>query len=207
MSEVMQAKELNNEVALDREAQAARAGAYRLLASLLCAIPTAEFIQQLAHLPQDTEQKDSMSEAFSALSQASGLVTSEQISNEYQALFIGIGRGEVVPYGCFYMTGFLMEKPLGALRDDLGLLGYSRQEGIKEPEDHIAFLCEVMSLMISDDLLFEKQKKFFEAHIAPWASRFFSDLIAAESADFYSRAGDMGLAFMAFEQSYFSMPA
>ncbi len=206
MSEVMEAEEQDYEL-LDSEAQAGRAGAYALLASLLCDIPSQQVIQKIAEMSQNNEHEDDLSVAFTAISQAAQAASTEQLALEYHDLFIGVGRGELVPYGSFYLTGFLMEKPLGVLRDDLGLLGYARQEGIKEPEDHIAFLCEVMAQMITDRLAYEQQKTFFEAHIAPWAARFFVDLSAAESADFYSGVGDLGQAFMVFEESYFSMSA
>ncbi len=203
MSEVMQAEQQDE----DAQAQASRAGTYRLLASLLCDVPSREVLDQLALLPKEMDQEDAMSVAFAALPASVEIFSQEQIATEYHDLFIGVGRGEMLPYASFYLTGFLMEKPLGILRDDLAALGYAREDGIKEPEDHIAFLAEVMSLMIIDQVGFEQQKEFFEAHIVPWASRFFSELIAAESAVFYSRVGELGLAFIGFEQSYFSMSA
>jgi TorA maturation chaperone TorD len=206
MSEVMEAEEVDYEQ-LDSEAQAGRTGAYAILASLLCDAPSMEVIQKIAEMTQNDQHEDALSVAFAAISTAAHSVSEEQLEREYHALFIGVGRGELLPYGSFYLTGFLMEKPLGVLRDDLGLLGYARQDGIKEPEDHIAFLCEVMAQMITDGLEFDRQKKFFEAHIAPWAGRFFAELSAAESAEFYSGVGDLGQAFMAFEESYFSMSA
>jgi TorA maturation chaperone TorD len=52
---------------------------------------------------------------------------------EYQDLFIGLARGELVPYGSYYLTGFLHEKPLSKLRQDMARLGVEREDGVAEP--------------------------------------------------------------------------
>jgi TorA maturation chaperone TorD len=112
-----------------------------------------------------------------------------------------------VPYGSWYLTGFLMEKPLGDLRRDLAELGYERQENVHEPEDHVAALCEVMALLISDDgLPFGSQRRFFETHVSSWIETFFNDLEQAKAADFYRAVGRLGGAFIRLEKQYLSMP-
>ena len=69
----------------------------------------------------------------------------ERVEREFFDLFIGLGRGELLPYGSYYLTGFLHERPLARLRDDLAALGIERAEGNVEPEDHAAILCEIMA--------------------------------------------------------------
>jgi TorA maturation chaperone TorD len=99
-----------------------------------------------------------------------------------------------------------MEKPLGVLRQDLAVLGFERQEGVHEPEDHIAALCEVMAMLASgDDAPFGVQKRFYERHLAPWAQRFFADLESADAAVFYKAVGRLGNEFFKLEQRYFEM--
>ena len=129
------------------------------------------------------------------------------IGEEYHKLFIGLGRGELVPYGSFYMTGFLMEQPLSVLRDDLASLGLERDESVKEPEDHIASLCEVMQILINDSHNLETQLQFFDRHLNPWCERFFKDLIDTECASFYHTVGQFGLAFISLDKQYLNMPA
>ena len=127
------------------------------------------------------------------------------MEDEFQQLFIGLGRGELVPYASWYLTGFLMEKPLGELREHLAGLGFERQSGVHEPEDHIAALCEVMSILIQEDRPHAESAGFFETHLAPWSDRFFADLSQAKAAVFYRNLGRFGAAFIELERRYFSM--
>ncbi|MGA8258828.1 MAG: molecular chaperone TorD family protein, partial [Arenicellales bacterium] len=133
--------------------------------------------------------------------------TVASIDDEYHALFIGIGRGEVMPYGSWYLTGFLMERPLVEIRQDLKVLGFERQENVKEPEDHAGALLEIMSLLVLDDrgVGGHEQKRFFERHLEPWIGRFFGDLQDADSANFYSAVGVLGSQFVEVEKQYLAM--
>ena len=45
-------------------------------------------------------------------------------------LFIGVGRGELLPFASVYMTGFLNEKPLATLRNDMVTLGVERSPDV-----------------------------------------------------------------------------
>jgi TorA maturation chaperone TorD len=120
-------------------------------------------------------------------------------------LFIGLGRGEVVPYGSWYATGFLMERPLAELRDDLREIGVERQPGVHEPEDHAGALCDTMALLISGDppAPLEAQQRFYARHLEPWLPRFFADLQRAASARFYRAVGRLGGHFVAVETQAF----
>jgi len=194
------------------ETQMYRAGAYGLLAALLRSSPTQETLAHVADLGNVSAETDELAVAMSMLGLAASHTDIAGIDDEYHALFIGLGRGELVPYGSWYLTGFLMEKPLGQLRDDLANLGYERSQSVHEPEDHIAALCEVMSLMISESVnapahtySLTRQTEFFDAHIGPWAGQFFNDLSEASSAVFYRSVGRFGAAVMQFEQQYLAM--
>lgn len=99
-----------------------------------------------------------------------------------------------------------MEKPLGDLRRDLSRLGYERPAEVREPEDHVAALCEVMALLITDAAVsFEIQKTFFETHLGPWLESFFADLEQAKSARFYRAVARLGGEYAKLEKRYFSM--
>ena len=150
--------------------------------------------------------EDEMLLAMSSLGLAAKAVHRDAIREEYQNLFIGIGRGELVPYGSWYMTGCLMEKPLGELRRDLHALGFEREPGVHEPEDHVAALCDVMAqLALDPQIAVERQRAFFRAHLGPWAERFCSDLEQARAALFYKAVARLGSEFFALERRYLEM--
>jgi TorA maturation chaperone TorD len=189
-----------------QEEERARADVYALLAALLGRPADERMLTLLRALDTRATAATEMAPLWDLLKQAASDGKPEEIADEYQALFIGIGRGELVPYGSWYLTGFLMERPLAELRMDLARLGFERDEAVREPEDHVAALCETMSLMIAaDDIPFDAQREFHEKHLAPWMGRFFSDLAQAESARFYRAVGLLGEQFMKLERSYFGM--
>lgn len=183
-----------------------RAQLYSLLARLLTAPPDATLLTALTALESDAS---ALGQAFGELARAAAAAAPPGLAEEYQDLFIGLGRGELVPYGSFYLTGFLQEKPLAELRGDLARLGIARRSAVKEPEDHIAALCEVMAGLIDggfgEPQPLAVQRGLFDRHIAPWAPRFFDDLAQAKSADFYRRVGRVGSLFMGIETAAFAM--
>lgn len=190
----------------DQEEQRYRCGAYSMLARLLRSTPDAQVMQQVAGFAQVEPEQDEMALAMSMLGLAASTSTPDSVDDEFHALFIGLGRGELVPYASWYLTGYLMEKPLGRLRDDLAALGFQRQEGVTEPEDHVAALCEVMAVLIEEGSPLSRQAQFFESHMADWLAKFFADLSESNSAVFYKAVGRFGEAFTALEKRYFSMP-
>lgn len=183
-----------------------RAAAYSIIAALLRDVPNQQTLQQIAAFEQVGIDEDEMLLAMSSLGLAAQAVNPESIRNEYHDLFIGIGRGELVPYGSWYLTGYLMEQPLSALRDDLVRLGIERDPEVNEPEDHIASLCEVMSILISDSVDIRIQTQFFEKHLSAWCNKFFNDLETAEAASFYRSVGRFGSAFITIDKHYLNMP-
>ncbi len=183
-----------------------RAAAYGLLAATLRAAPDQALLEHLSQLSPDGEdESDDLSEAMAELADAAGKFDLQDLETEYNALFIGIGKGEVVPYGSWYLTGFLMEQPLSDLRDDLQALGFERDDKTHEPEDHVAAIFEVFSVMITDASGLEQQLRFFDKHMQPWLGRFFADLGKARSADFYKPVARLGAAFIELEHTYLSM--
>ena len=185
--------------------QQLRAGAYRLLAALLRDAPDHAVLDTVAGFATLGETRDELVMAMSMLGLAARTCQPAGLAHEYHDLFIGLGRGELVPYGSWYLTGFLMEKPLGELRDDLAALGYARNDDVREPEDHVAALSEVMAMLIEDGAGIETQQRFFTAHIEPWFDRFFADLATAGSAVFYRAVARFGSAFTALEQQYLAL--
>lgn len=186
-----------------------RGGAWSLLGRLLAAPPDPTLLQTLAGIETaDDGRPGGMAGAWQALRDAAREADAETLAREYQDVFIGVAEGEVVPYASYYASGQLMDKALVRLRRDLGRLGFERREGVSEPEDHAAAVCDTMAALISDpETPFEEQGPFFERHLAPWLDRFFSDLCQAPSARFYRAVGLFGQRFIDVERQYLSMLA
>ena len=187
------------------ELDLARAHEYSLLATLLMRAPNSGLLEQICKLRGDATP---LGIAHVELAQAANSADPRNIEREFFDLFIGIGRGELLPYASYYLTGFLHERPLARLREDLGRIGVARAEGIAEPEDHAGILCEIMSGLASGKLptLSDSGRIIFENHMAPWIGRFFADLERAEAADFYRRVGAVGRLFMDIEAEAFALP-
>lgn len=188
------------------EIDVARAQEYALLAVLLAKAPDADLLKRLESLAGDESE---IGKAHSALADAAASLNAKQVDSEYFDVFIGVGRGELLPYASYYLTGFLHERPLARLRGDLFLLGVEKNEANSDPEDHIAFLCEIMAGIVSKRFPAPvgADREFFEKHIKPWASRFFADLESAESAKFYRAVGKLGRAFIEIETEAFALPS
>jgi len=178
-----------------------RAQTYALLATLLTAKPEQELLENLAALEIDTPESP-MGQQWMQLREAAKQVDPESLTDEFQALFVGVTHGELIPYGSYYQTGFLMEEPLAQLRTDLGRLGLERQDDVTEPEDHIAAQCDVMRLILmAEGTPIVTAQQFFQHHLAPWAHTFFHDMTQAENAKFYRSVGHLGETFMQLELS------
>jgi TorA maturation chaperone TorD len=188
--------------------EAGRQGVYGFLARVL-ARPVDR--QECAFVAPLASTDTPLNQAFAEFRTALEAASEEQIERCYHDLFIGVGRGELLPYASYYLTGFLHEKPLAELRVDLERLGFVRAEGVCEPEDHIASLLDVMALLIegttSGEFDVYEQDRFFSAHIRPSAGQFFADLEVAKSADLYRWVGRIGTIFMGIEEESFGMVA
>ena len=188
------------------EEELARASIYCILALLLAAPPSRSLIEVVGGL---RGADSDFGRAVSALANHAKTVDVEAATREYHDLFVGVGEAEMVPYASYYLTGFLHEKPLARLRQDMRALGIEAAESVAEPEDGLATLCEIMAGLITGQFggpaPLDRQRQFFEKHIGAWAPQFFTDLEHAPNADFYKRVGVVGQAFMAIEARAFSM--
>lgn len=182
-----------------------RGNVYALLGNLLAGPPAEDLLQVLRGISPGPDDAGVLATAWRWLALEAERTTPTELRDEYDALFIGVGRGEIVPYGSWYLTGFLMEWPLAQLRDDLRLLGIERQAGVCEPEDHAAALCDAMALLITGDTpaSLEEQQRFYTRHLEPWLPRFFHDLQQAASARFYRSVGRLGELFTSIESQAF----
>ncbi len=192
--------------ALDLE----RARLFALIGRLLSEAPDAALLGALGALPGDPGTP--LGRAIATLAGAARATPPEAATREYFDLFIGVGRGELLPYASYYLTGFLHDRPLAALRRELAGLGIRRAEGVADPEDHMAFLCETMAGLLDGSLGGdaagpEAAAGLFARHVRPWAGRLFADLEAAEAARFYRAVGALGRTIIEIEQAAAELPA
>ena len=183
-----------------------RADMYDFIASLLRTEPSDELIEQVGLLEGD---KTPIGSACLTLAHLAKTLDNGLIRNEYVSLFIGVGRGEILPFASYYLTGFLNDKPLSNLRADMSAIGIRRAEGVKEPEDHIASLFDMMSGLIRGrfgrSFSIAEQATFFTKHIEPWADLLMRDIEAAKTVVFFAPVGTIGRAFLEIESQAFSM--
>jgi TorA maturation chaperone TorD len=183
-----------------------RADMYSFLANLLRAEPSSELVNQLTKLESDDSPIGKSIKTLSKLASSLDLPT---IRDEYVRIFIGVGRGEILPFASYYLTGFLKDKPLAKLRNDMKEIGIELAENVKEPEDHIASLFDMMSGLIlgkfSKKFSIGEQRDFFNKHLAPWVDLLMRDIESSRIAVFYSPIGTIGREFMEIERSSFSM--
>ncbi|NCV11465.1 MAG: molecular chaperone TorD [Rhodobacteraceae bacterium] len=185
-----------------------RADLYNFLGLLLARPADDMLLSQVAGLTGDDS---GIGKAVTMLARVARVSKPKSVDKEFNKLFIGLGRGELLPYASYYLTGFLNEKPLAKLRRDMINLGLSRAENVYEPEDNIASLMEMMGAMIvgrfGDAKDLNTQKAFFNTHINPWAKHFFTDLEGAKASVFYASVGTLGRLFMEIEAEAFRMSA
>jgi TorA maturation chaperone TorD len=194
----------------DDSEELARAELYGLLAGLWLAPPDAAVLQQFATAVTQAPEAGAHLEApWQALVGALRGTTAEAAAAEHEALFHGIGKPEVFAYGSYYLTGFLNEKPLAVLRDDLARLGLARDAARVETEDHIAYGFEVMRWLIAGDdaavCNLEQQRRFFRAHLQPWVGDFCATVLAHPRAASYAALAAFTQAFIAVEAQAFDM--
>ena len=189
-------------VALD-EVERARATEYLLLARLLRAAPSAAFLAEIAQL---SGNHSPLGMAHIELAEAASRADASEVAAEYFSLFIGVGRGELLPYASYYLTGFLHERPLARVREDLAGLGVERTAGNFDPEDHLGLLLEVLGAMANGtfDGDLPTQRAFFDRHVAPWAERFLADLATSPSSEFYKSVAALGACFIGIERAAFA---
>jgi TorA maturation chaperone TorD len=181
------------------ELDAARAQEYALLSVLLALSPDEDLLGRLGQLRGDDS---ALGRAHGALAVAAGRTDVSRVQQEYFRLFVGVGRGELLPYASYYRTGALHGRPLVDIREAFRRVGLERVEGRSEPEDHAAILLEVMAGLLGGTLPAPPgtDREIFEAHIAPWMGRFFSELEVGEPHGFYATVGLLGRTFVEIER-------
>ena len=196
--------------ALDEET--ARAEVYGLLAALFYAPPAPELLAQLRVAVTEAPAAGGfLEEPWRQFVGTVRELSDAQVADEYDALFGGVGKPEVYLFGSYYLSGFLNEKPLAALRGDLAALGLARDETMPETEDHFACVCEVMRYLIAGDDVeianLTQQQKFFSTHVQPWVPAMCEAISAHPKARFYAALAGFTAAFVSVEAQGFDLMA
>lgn len=185
-----------------------RADLYNFLGLMLAGPPDQLLLDQCAGLSGDDSD---LGKAIAGLARVAKITKPKKVESEFNALFVGLGRGELLPYASYYLTGFLNEKPLAILRSDMAARAMTRAPNVFEPEDNIASMMEMMAGMIVGRFgvtsSLDDQKTFFNKHVAPWAGHFYADLEAAKNSILYASLGAVGREFMDIEREAFRMTA
>jgi len=189
---------------LDDSEELARAEVYGVLARLWWAPPDTALLEQFAVAVTEAPQRGAfLEEPWGALVSALRKTTPEAAAAEYDTLFQGVGKPAVFLYGSYYLSGYLNETPLVALRHELAALGLARDAAVGETEDHIAFLCEVMRYLIAGDDVavcnLERQRRFYRAHLQPWIEALCDAVQAQPEARVYAALAGFTRAFAQVE--------
>jgi len=191
----------------NRGEETARADLYGLLAGLFYGPPSQDLLDAIAQTPSQGEGV--LQQAWNDLAATCEEADAQKVRDEYEALFIGVGKPEIMLYASYYLSGFLMEKPLAALRDDLGALALQRSESMPESEDHVSALCEVMRYLIESEDPAQNslatQKRFFSTHLQPWAGEMCDTIMRHPQAPFYAEVAQLAKHFFEVEMQAFDM--
>lgn len=194
----------------DQAEEGARAELYGVLALLWLAPPSDELLAQFrVAVTEAPEAGAYLQGPWEALVGALRSTTVAQAQDEFDALFGGVGKPDVLVYGSHYLAGFLNEKPLALLRQDMARLGLQGDAQSGQTEDHIAGVFEVMRYLIAGDDVavcnLEQQRRFFRTHVQPWAEQLCNAVDAHPRAQLWRAVADMTRAFVQVETQGFDL--
>lgn len=136
-------------------------------------------------------------------------ILAARVAEEFTPLFVGPGIPQITPCESFYLTGKLFGAPLVQIRNFMRRIGLEKGEEWPEPEDHIAFTCDIMRQLITrqesagnpdeETQLLNLQGDFFKAHLNRWVPRFAQDLEKL-GGDLYRGIGKIVRGYLEFEK-------
>jgi TorA maturation chaperone TorD len=202
---------LRRQVAAEDEA---RANFYALLARLYADAPDAALLRAIAaadELPvvaADDAARD-LARSWRTLLAASAAMDAEAAAEEYQDLFIGVGRSEVSLHASAYVSR-AGGSALADVRAALARLGLSKPEGSSLYEDHLAAVCETMRVLIGgapgiEPCAFAEQREFFAGYVSPWVPACCNAIRNSSIANYYRRVAEFTEFFMAIERDSFAI--
>jgi TorA maturation chaperone TorD len=191
---------------------ATRADFYALLARLLAAPPDAPLLAAIAAAPPlivdarpDDDAGPDLGAGWDALRAASASADPDVVRQEYDDLFIGVGKSPVNLHGSHWVAGFMMDRPLAELRATLATMGLARRAGVTMVEDHLSALCETMRLLVAGDTMLlpqpvAAQRTFFERQIAPWYADCCDAIMQSPIANYYAAVAQFAVGFLTLER-------
>jgi len=188
--------------------EAARANFYALLARLFHSGADGALLRSLAEA-EPIEGDEALSRAWAELSLASAAMDADAAAEEYDAVFVGVGKAAVSIYAGYYTGAEAIDHPRVRLQADFAAFGLERR-GMTEPEDHFATLFDVMRVLVAGGAgrgpaAIEEQKRFYEAYLESGAAKFFNAVMACAKANYYRKVAALGLAFVAIESESFEL--
>lgn len=191
-----------------------RANFYALISRLFAAAPDQALLAAIASSPPlaTDDNSEALPMAWSKLIAASTAMDEDAASEEFEKLFMGVGKAAVNLHASHHLTGFMMEQPLADVRSSLAQLGFVRIEVQTMVEDHFAALTEVMRLLIvgGQDVQpasLAEQRKFFTAHLEPWFEQCCSAVSKSSLTNFYAIVAELSISFLQVERDAFAIDA
>ena len=169
---------------------AARADFYALLAALFHHAPDAKLLQTLAIAPPIDGGSEGLARAWSELVAASAAMDPEAAAEEYESLFVGVGKARVSVYSGWYTGALWLEPARVRIIEALAALGLARPAGVAEPEDHFAALFDTMRILVAGGAgrgpaSLAEQKRFYEGHVKPGVGPFLAAVREAPESNYY----------------------
>ena len=193
----------------------ARADFYALLARLYRAAPDAGLLAAIAaadelQVTPGAEHGDALAKAWRDLVAASSVMEPDAATEEYLALFTGVGQSDVSLHGSAYAKGTGGGPLLVQVRGALGKLELARRPGATVYEDHLAVLFETMRVLIigagrEQPLAVEGQREFFVENIEPWVTKCCNAIRTKGVANYYVRVAQFTSFFVAVERDSFAI--
>lgn len=190
--------------------EAARADFYALLGALFHHAPDAKLLRTLSVAPTMDGGDESLAKAWSALVAASDVMDPEAAAEEYEALFVGMGKARVSVYAGFYVGATAVDHPRVRLIEDLAALGLAHAAANPEPEDHFAGIFDTMRVLVAGGAgrapaSLAQQKRFYETHLKPGVGRFLAAVREAPESNYYRKVAAVGEAFVGIENESFNL--
>ena len=178
-----------------------------LLAAIAAAAPLAPAVSGTGDVGGDDAK--TIATAWDSLRAASAVMDAEAAGDEFQALFVGVGRSAVSLYASHYL-GPQSGRPLAEIRATLVELGLARRPGSSEFEDHLSLELETMRMLVGGGAgrhpaSVSGQRAFFERHLMPWTFDCCDAILACPIANYYRQVASFTLCFLALERDSFAI--
>jgi TorA maturation chaperone TorD len=184
---------------------AARANLYGLVSRLFYGPVDPNLLAEIGGSGRTSDEGGALVEAWGALQEACRGAFPAVVRQEYDSLFIGVGKAAVTPYLSGYAEPVSPDRFLVRLRGQLAAWELARREMVFEVEDHISGVSDVMRWLIQHRHPLAEQRAFFESFVYPGAVDFLAAVEGAPAAGFYKAVSGLAAAFLEVERSAFEI--